>query len=122
MATTATTTRDTFEAFRAALERVDIDAVVDLYADDAVLTSYSERDRPSSAQQIRDKAAIAERWREVEKRKLSESITDEVIGDNRFAATITCTYPTGEKVVGLHIFELRDGKIARETSVEAWDE
>ncbi len=44
------------------------------------------------------------------------------LGSAQVAKSPPCTYPTGEKVVGVHIFDLREGKIVRETSAEAWDE
>ena len=116
------TAREIFDAFRAALEQRDIDAVVGLYADDAEYTTYSEGNRPSAAESLRGKEAIANVWRDVEERNLTESISDEVVGDDRFACRVTCTYPSGERVVGNYICEVRDGRIARSTSVETWDE
>ena len=33
-----------------------------------------------------------------------------------------CDYPNGQKVFGVHICEVHDGKITREVVAEAWDE
>src|SRR5919112_1476532 len=86
-------------AYRDALERRDAHALLDVFADDAVLVSYSERNRPSSA----------------------HTIEDAVVGDDRFAGTERCVYASGEHVVSTFICHLRDGKIARQVGVEAWD-
>jgi hypothetical protein len=40
---------------------------------------------------------------------------------DRAAATITCEFPGGRKVVGNGIFELRDGLIVRERQVLSGD-
>jgi len=109
-------------ALREALERRDINAVRDLYADDAVAVTYSERNRPSSAEELRGRHAIEEMWREVERRNLTEEVLEEVVGENRFALTLQCTYPSGEKVIGTYICEVRDGKVVRQKGAEAWDE
>lgn len=110
------------EAMKEALERGDIDAVRDLYAGDAVAVTYSERNRPSSAEELRGREAIEEMWREVERRNLSEKVLQEVAGEDRFALELQCTYPTGEKVIGTYICEVRGGKIVRQRGAEAWDE
>lgn len=50
----ATTTAQTeLDAFRAALEGKDYDALESCYADDAVYVNYSERNRPSAAEELR---------------------------------------------------------------------
>ena len=119
----STAARATFDALRETLERSDIDAVMELFADDATMTTYSERSRPSSAEELRGKEAIGEVWREIERRNLTEKVTDAVVGDDRFAFALLCIYPTGERVFGTYICQLRDdGRIARVTGAEAWDE
>ena len=119
---TAMTAADAFAALRHALESNDAEAVLDAYADDAVVIGYSERNRPSSAQLLGGRAEIESWVREVVSRNLTHSFTDEVISDNRFAAVETCVYPTGEHVVSAFICDVRDGKIVRQVGVEAWDE
>lgn len=120
MSVTATA-QTALEAFRAALERKDYDALESCYADDAVYVGYSERNRPSSAQELRGPEAIGRAFREAPG-DLTHELQDEFAGEGRFAFTLKCTYPTGELVMGTSICEVRDGRITRQTGVEAWDE
>jgi uncharacterized protein (TIGR02246 family) len=109
-------------AYRDALERRDAHALLDVFADDAVLVSYSERNRPSSARRLEGRAAIEEEMNDVMARDMTHTIEDAVVGDDRFAGTERCVYASGEHVVSTFICHLRDGKIARQVGVEAWDE
>ncbi len=120
MATTLTT-QQALDAYRTVWERKDFDALADCYADDAVLINYSERNRPSAAEEVRGKDAIGAGFRD-EPPDLRHELTDEVAGEERFAFTMKCTYPTGELVMWTAICEVRDGKITRQVGVEAWDE
>jgi hypothetical protein len=49
------------------------------------------------------------------------TVENEVAGDGRAAATVTCEFPGGRKVIANAIFELRDGRIVRECEVVAGD-
>ena len=53
---------------------------------------------------------------------LTHEIGDEVVGDDRFAFTLKCTYPTGGLVMVAGICDVREGRITRQLGVEAWDE
>lgn len=110
-----------FEAYREAMQSHDYQAVGELFADDAVAVTYSERCRPSSAKQIEGKDAIVAVLSQGPD-DLDHKITDEAVADDRFAFTLTCRYATGELVVATYICELRAGKIGRQIAVEAWDE
>ncbi len=120
MSVTATA-ETTLEAFRAAVANKDYDALESCYAADAVVVSYSERNRPSSAEELRGPEAIVAVYRETPE-ELKHELIDEVAGEERFAFTMKCTYPTGELVMWTAVCEVRDGLIARQVGVEAWDE
>lgn len=120
MSATATA-QTTLDALRAALDRKDYDALESCYADDAVYVSYSERNRPSSAEELRGPEAIGRAFREAPS-DLTHELTDEVVSDDRFAITLKCTYPTGELVLQTSICEVREGRIVRQAGVETWDE
>jgi ketosteroid isomerase-like protein len=119
---TATTADRVLASYRDALERNDERGIVDTFADDAELLSYSERNRPSGAQRVQGRPAIEEMMHEIVSRNLEHRIEDSVVGENRFAFTERCTYPSGEQVMSTVICEVRDGRIARQVGVEAWDE
>jgi hypothetical protein len=53
---------------------------------------------------------------------MTHRVENEVVGENRVAFNEACEYPDGTRVLGAQTLELRDGKIARQVNVEAWDE
>lgn len=120
MSVTATA-QTALEAFAAAVARKDYDALESCYADEAVVVSYSERNRPSSAEVLRGPKAIVGVYKEAPA-ELRHELTDEVAGEERFAFTMKCTYPSGELVIWTAICHVEDGLITRQVGVEAWDE
>ena len=119
---TATSADSALETFREALRAHDEQALLDAYADDAIVIVYSERSRPSSARRIEGRAQIEAWVHDVMSRNLTHTIADEVVSGDRFACTETCLYPSGEQVVGAYVCDVRDGRIARQVGAEAWDE
>ena len=107
---------------RDALHAHDEQRLLEVYADDAVVISYSERNRPSSARRIEGHDAIAAWIHDYMSRNLKHAVSDEVIADDRFAYLETCEYPSGELVVGTYVCQVRDGRISRQVGAEAWDE
>ena len=49
------------------------------------------------------------------------TVENAVAGEDRAAATVTCEFPGGRKVVANAMLELRDGRIVRERDVQAGD-
>ena len=96
--TEARTVSDVRDAYRAALEAHDYDAVGEVFAEDALLLSYSERNRPSSAQEVRGRAAIVQGLKEAPA-DLVHTVSDFIVGDDGFACVLTCRYPSGGQVV-----------------------
>jgi hypothetical protein len=117
-----TTADAALATLRQGLEGHDEQVLVGAYADDAVVIAYSERNRPGSAQRIEGREAIGRWMHDVMSRNLTHKVGDEVVGTDKFAFTETCTYPTGEHVVGTYVCDVRDGKIVRQVGSEAWDE
>lgn len=114
-------TQQAYEAYKRAAESNDVRALSELYVNDAEFTDVNRRTPPRAPERIRGKDAIRSRLDTVPKNLVHE-ISNPVLADDRMAFTESCLYPTGEKVFGIHICELRDGKIARELLAEAWDE
>ena len=111
-----------FEVLRQAIEGRDAETLVDFYAEDAEILTVNRNSTPSSPQVLRGKEEIAEYLRDVCAREMTHRIEDEVVGGNRVAFKEACEYPDGTRVLGAETLELRDGKIARQVNVEAWDE
>jgi hypothetical protein len=111
-----------FEALRRAIERSDAKALADLYADDAEVHVVNWNSPPSSPFVLRGREAIAEYLRAVCGNGTKHRIENEVIGKHRVAFNEACEYPDGTRVLAATTQEVRDGRIVREVSVEAWDE
>jgi hypothetical protein len=77
---------------------------------------------PSSPHVLRGREAIAEYLKDVCGRDIKSRIEDEVVGEERIAFNEACEYPDGTRVLSATTFEARNGKIACQVSVEAWDE
>jgi ketosteroid isomerase-like protein len=115
------TTKTVFDQFKRAAEAKDISALVSLYAADAEIVDINKREPPASPRRVRGTDELRKMYDSVPK-ELVHRVGDEVLGDDRMAFSYRCDYPNGQKVFGVHICELRDGKIAREVVAEAWDE
>jgi hypothetical protein len=111
-----------FEAMRRAIEGLDADALIGLYADDAVLRIVNRNTTPSSPREVRGKGEITEYLRDVCGRAMTHHIENEVVGEERVAFNEACEYPDGTKVLTATTLEVRDGKVAQQVNVEAWDE
>ncbi len=111
-----------FETMRRAIEQLDAEALIGLYADDALIKVVNKNTTPSSPFELRGKEAIAEYLRDVCGRAMTHRIEDEIVGDERVAFNEACEYPDGTRVLGATTLEVRDGKIVRQVNVEAWDE
>jgi ketosteroid isomerase-like protein len=111
-----------FEDLRRAQEQRDLDAMLDLYAEDAEIHIVNRNTPPSSPYVLRGKEAIAEYLRDVFGRDMSHSIENEVVGEDRLAFNVACEYPDGTRVLASGNLEVRDGKVVRQVEVVAWDE
>ncbi|HYG89498.1 MAG TPA: nuclear transport factor 2 family protein [Azospirillum sp.] len=111
-----------FDALKQAVEHSDADTLVRLYADDAEMVVI-DRDRPPSAPMtLAGKDAIAAFWRDVCGRAMTHHIEREVVGPDRVSYVEECAYPDGCHVTAAMTLDLRDGRIARHLTVQAWDE
>ena len=111
-----------FEALRRAEEQHDLDSMLDLYADDAEVSIVNRNTPPSSPFELHGKEEIAEYLRDIFSREMTHRIENEVVGEDRVAFNVACEYPDGTCVLAAENLELRNGKIAREVSIVAWDE
>ncbi len=111
-----------FEALRRAIEQLDAETLIGLYADDAELRIVNKNTPPSSPRVLRGKEEITEYLRDVCGRAMAHRIENEVVGENRIAFNEACEYPDGTKVLAATTLEVRGDKVVRHTNVEAWDE
>lgn len=111
-----------FEALRRAAEHNDAETLADLYAEDAEVLIVNRETPPSSPHVLHGREAIAEYLKDVCGRDIKSRIESEVVGEERIAFNEACEYPDGTRVLSATTLEMQDGKIARQVSVEAWDE
>ena len=111
-----------FEALRRAAEYKDAEALANLYAEGAEVLIVNRETPPSSPHVLRGREQIAEFLRDVCGRDIKSRIEAEVIGEERVAFNEACEYPDGTRVLSATTLEVQGGKIARQVSVEAWDE
>jgi len=120
----ATTTTKAFDmaAFARGYERWDIDTLLSLYADDVEQIQMDDATPPSAPGVYRGKARLEQMFRHCATHGVTATVENPVVGSNRAAATVECVFPTGRRIVGNVILDLRDGKIVRELVTSARDE
>lgn len=119
---TAQKTTLDFDALRDADERNDIEALAGFYAHDAGVCLVNKDNPPSSPFELHGKEQIFEYLKDVCSRNLEHQIENEVVSEDRVAFNEACKYPDGTRVLAATTLEVRDGKIVRQMTVEAWDE
>ena len=110
-----------FDAYKRACESQDIEAWAAFYAEDAEWIAYRHDAPPSAPSRVAGTQQIGDFLRRVQATKVRLSIGNEVLGATRAAFCVTCTLPSGERVIENVIVHHRNGKIARQVDVEAWD-
>jgi ketosteroid isomerase-like protein len=118
--TTASTTFDA-AALKAAIEGRDAPAVLALYADDAAIEMVDRENPPSTPQRVEGRGALRELFEDVYGRDLTHAVEPVVVEGDHVAYVVRCRYGDGTRVVCMAVAQLRDGRIARETVLQAWD-
>jgi hypothetical protein len=107
---------------RRAIEQGEENTLVSLYQDYAELRIVDKTRPPSKPMVLTGKTAIAEYYHDICGRALTHQVEEAVTGSAGLAFTEACRYPDGTRVLSANVLTLRDGKIARHTLVQAWDE
>jgi ketosteroid isomerase-like protein len=111
----------TVAGLKRALEGRDAGTLADFYADDAVVRIIDRDNPPSKPRELKGKAAIASFYEDVCGRNMSHKLEMGVADNDRLAFTQSCAYPDGTRVFCSAMLELDRGKIARQTTLQAWD-
>src|SRR5215470_3708625 len=111
----------TVSALKRAGEGRDAKALADMYADDAVMLVIDHDNPPSNPRRFTGKAAISSYFGDVCARDMAHLIENAIAAGNRLAFTQSCTYPDGTKVFCSAMLDLKSGKIAQQTVIQAWD-
>ena len=119
--TVETTTSFEVAQFKEAYEAWDIEALVALYADEPELVQI-DRDNPPSAPRTRHgRDVLRGMLQHCAGAGVVVTVENGVADEQRAAATITCEFPGGRKVLANAILELEDGRIVRELDVLSGD-
>ena len=119
----AVTTQTSFdiEAFKRAYESWDIEALLGRYADDVELIQIDRDNPPSSPRVRRGKDVFRGMFEHCAAAGVRATVENLVPGRESAAATITCEFPGGRKVLANSILEIEDGRIVRERDVLTGD-
>jgi ketosteroid isomerase-like protein len=120
MAGTTSTSLD-LEALKRGYQEWALDALLGLYADDVELVQIDRDNPPSSPRTRRGKDVFCGMFEHCAAAGVKATVENAVADADRAAATITCEFPGGRKVVANSIFELSDGRIVRELEVVSGD-
>lgn len=116
----ATTTFDLDTLRRAHVTR-DAALVTTLFTDDAAVQVVDANHPPGEPLRLSGRDAVADLWQQMFDRDMTHDLPNVVLTDDGLAYSIACRYASGEQVLAQALCELRDGKIARATYVQAWD-
>jgi ketosteroid isomerase-like protein len=118
----AKTNAVTSAAIKQAIETRDGRMLSSFYADDALLRIVDRNNPPSKPREVKGRTAITTFWDDICSRAMTHRVETSIADGNRLAFSQACAYPDGMKVLCLALCELKGGKIARQTVVQAWDE
>jgi ketosteroid isomerase-like protein len=119
--TVESTTAFDIGALKRGYEEWDIEALLALYAPDVELIQI-DRDNPPSAPRVRHgKDVLRGMFEHCAAAGVTATVDHAVADPERAAATITCEFPGGRKVVANAILELEDGRIVAERDVLSGD-
>ncbi|HUG61562.1 MAG TPA: nuclear transport factor 2 family protein [Methylomirabilota bacterium] len=105
-----------------AIEGRDGDMLSSFYRTDAVVRVIDHNNPPSRPREIRGRKSVAEFWDDICSRTITHRVDTSIAEGDRLAFTQACTYPDGARVFCMAAIELKDGLIAEQTVVQAWDE
>ena len=109
-------------AIKKAIESRDGKMLSSFYADDALVRVIDRNNPPSKPREVRGRAAIATFWDDICSRAMTHKVDTTIADGDNLAFTQACAYPDGTKVFAAAVLELKNGRIARQTVVQAWDE
>ena len=109
------------EALSRAIETRDSPAMREFYSEDAFLRIIDRDHPPSKPQKIVGRSAISAYFDDVCGRTMTHKVENRCATGERLAFTQDCVYPDGTRVFCSTVAELKAGKIANQTIVQAWD-
>jgi len=116
-----TATKFDVEEFKRAYEQWDVEAPLDLYAEDVELVQI-DRDNPPSSPRVRHgRDVFRGMFEHCKAAGVTATVENTVAGPDRAAATVACEFPGGRKLLANTILEIQDGRILVERDVLSGD-
>ncbi|MET8978432.1 nuclear transport factor 2 family protein [Streptomyces sp. NPDC004539] len=116
------TTFDTETLRRGIEESTGSATLLSLYADDAEIRVVDHNTQPSHPLVLHGRDEIARMLDDVYSRDMTHKLEHCVVQGDELAYTESCRYADGTRVLSESAVSLRDGKIVRQTMIQAWDE
>lgn len=116
-----TTDAVTGAGIKQAIETRDDQALAGFYADNAVVRIVDRDHPPSHPREIRGRQAISAYWADICGRDMVHQVDTMVAEGDRLAFTEACAYPDGTRVLCAATLSLKDGRIATQAIIQAWD-
>ncbi|PWI14695.1 hypothetical protein DI272_11385 [Streptomyces sp. Act143] len=111
------------ETLRRGIEGDKAANLLTLYADDAELRIVDRNTQPSNPRVLHGRSEIGELLEDVYSRDIKTHKLEEcIVQGDRVAYTESCEYADGVRVFAESMITLRDGKIAEQVMLQAWDE
>ena len=108
-------------ALTAAIISRDAQGVVAWYTDDAVVTVVNRDHPPSLPARFEGRSAVTTYFTEICGRHLEHEVHHLVQTPSGIAFTQDCRYSDGTRVLCATVAQLEEGRIRRQTIVQAWD-
>ncbi len=121
MSTPETAQRFDLDALREAIETRDAATQAAMYAEDAEMVVIDADRPPSTPQRLEGRAAIQALLEDVCARDLTHTVERALRSGDLAAVTVACRYGDGTRVQASSTLDLRDGRIVRCETVQAWD-
>lgn len=99
----------------------DAATLTSLYADDAVIEVVDASRPPSQPLRLEGTEQIRAFYDDICSRDMVHEVAEAFTDGEHLAFRVACQYATGERVLTSDTCDLRDGRIVRETIVQAWD-
>src|SRR5438876_2393113 len=115
-----TQTRFDIEGLKRVFEAGDVDKVLEFYSEDL---EHIEIDAgaPPNSPRTSDFEHLGNALRGAAKAGIKLRMENTVAGADRAACTITCEFPDGRRLVSNTIYDLKNGKIMRQSDVQVTD-
>ncbi|MDQ0596965.1 ketosteroid isomerase-like protein [Streptomyces canus] len=110
------------ETLRRSIEGNTAANLLSLYADDAELRVVDRNTQPSSPRVLHGRDEIGELLEDVYSRDMTHKLEHCVMDGETAAFSESCRYSDGVRVLSESMITLRDGKIAEQIMIQAWDE